>query len=221
MTTILLLRHGENEWVKKGRLAGWISGVHLNEKGRKQAADAAQRLAHLPIKALFSSPVTRCMETAEFVGQALNLQIEELPALGEVRYGKWEGKKVKKLAKKRDWGRVQFFPSRFQFPDGENFTEIQSRAVAGLEGLCQRHPEQMIVVCSHADVIKLILAHYLGVHIDLFQRLVISPASVSVLQLPASGQMRLLRINDNGPITAPSKKRQLKKREEKSDGSPH
>ena len=176
MATFILVRHGENDWVKKHRLAGWISGVHLNENGRKQAAAAAERLAKLPIKAVYSSPVERCMETATYIAQSHKMGIIQLEAIGEVRYGKWEGKKIKKLAKKPEWHTVQFFPSRLQFPSGEALREVQFRAIQAIEQLNTRHNQKdIIALVSHADLIKLVLAHYLGVHIDLFQRIVVSP----------------------------------------------
>jgi probable phosphomutase (TIGR03848 family) len=221
MATIILVRHGENDWVKKKRLAGWIAGVHLNENGRRQAADAAQRLSHLPIKAVYSSPVERCVETAEQIAQSLNLPITQLEAVGEVRYGTWEGKKIKKLAKKKAWHTVQHYPSRHQFPQGETLREVQFRAVQALEQLSHQHNQETIVVVSHADLIKLILAHYLGVHIDLFQRIDISPASVSVLALPADGRVYVLRVNDNGPLTLPSPAKAEETAESKSNPASH
>ncbi len=217
MTTIVLVRHGENEWVKKGRLAGWIPGVHLNEKGQQQAEAAAQRLAELPVTAVYSSPVTRCLETAAYIVRPHNLDIIQLETVGEVRYGKWEGKKIKKLAKKKPWFTVQFFPSRFRFPEGEALHEVQLRATQALEALSQQRPEDVIVVVSHADLIKLVLAYYLGVHIDLFQRLTIYPASISVIMLAQSGGVRVLRMNDDGPLQFPArtdKKKGTKKRRE-------
>ena len=207
MTTIYLVRHGENDWVKKNRLAGWIDGVHLNENGRKQARSVAKRLAPLPISAVYSSPVTRCVETAEYIARQRQLDLIELEDIGEVRYGDWEGKKVKKLTKEKLWFVVQFFPSRLRFPNGEALREVQFRAVQALERLCTRHPEDSIVVVSHADVIKLVLAHYLGVHMDLFQRIAIAPASVSVLALPENGTVRILRLNDDGPLRPSPKKK--------------
>ena len=209
---ILLVRHGENDWVKKHRLAGWIPGVHLNENGRQQAQAAADRLAHLPIKAVYSSPVTRCMETAEYLAQSYKLQILPLEEVGEVRYGQWEGKKIKKLAKKPLWPIVQFFPSRLRFPEGEALREVQFRAVQALEKLSVQHQKEMIIVTSHADVIKLVLAHYLGVHMDLFQRIAIAPASVSALDLMPNGMVRILRINDTGPLEAPAAATKKKKK---------
>ncbi len=215
MTIIVLVRHGENEWVKKGRLAGWLPDVHLNEKGHQQAREAARRLTALPVKALYSSPVTRCLETAEYIGQAFDLEIEPLDGLGEVHYGSWEGKKVKKLAHKPLWRTVQYYPSRMRFPGGgEALREVQFRMVQALEQLHAQHQGETIVAVSHADAIKLVLAYYLGVHIDLFQRITVSPASVSILYLAENGAVRVLRVNDDGPLRpfeAPSKEKKEKK----------
>lgn len=204
MTYILLVRHGQNEWVKKKRLAGWIPNVHLNDEGKKQANNVAERLAHLPVKALYSSPVTRCMETAEYVGRALKLEVQELEAVGEVRYGQWEGAEIETLSEEKSWYAVQHFPSRFRFPQGEALRDVQARAVAALEELSGKYEkDDMLVVVSHADLIKLLLAHYLGVHIDLFQRIIVSPASVSILALMENYMVRVVRVNDDGPIEPP------------------
>jgi len=200
MTTFFIVRHGENDWVKKNRLAGWLPGVHLNVKGVQQAQDAGARLAPQSIKAIYSSPVTRCVETAEIIAPYFQLPVLLNEAFGETRYGDWEGKKVKKLAKKPEWQIVQFFPSRNRFPSGEALREVQFRAVQAMEKLSEQHKSESVVVVSHADIIKLVLAHYLGVHIDLFQRIAVSPASVSVLQLSEKGYMRVLRVNDDGPM---------------------
>ena len=212
MTIVILLRHGENDWVKKQRLAGWLPGVHLNDKGHQQAQAAAERLSSLPVKALYSSPVTRCVETADYVAQTLNLKINLLDELGEVRYGAWEGKKIKKLAKKPLWQTVQYSPGRMRFPDGEALREVQFRMVQALERLCEQHQDETIVAVSHADAIKLVLAYYLGVHIDLFQRISVAPASVSAFYLADNGAVRILRVNDDGPLRpfAPTEKKQKK-----------
>ena len=215
MTTIVLVRHGQNDWVNKHRLAGWIPGVHLNEVGQQQARDAAKRLAKLPFKAIYSSPVERCMETATELAKPHKLAIEQLPEVGEVRYGEWEGKKIKKLAKKPEWVAVQHFPSRFHFPEGESLRGVQSRAVDMLEALARKHPKDYILVCSHADLIKLVLAHYLGVHMDLFQRIIVSPASASVLQLHPNGMMRVVRVNDDGPLKPPPPPKETSKEDAK------
>ncbi len=214
MTTILLVRHGENDWVKKHRLAGWIEGIHLNENGRQQAADAAARLATLPIKAIYSSPVLRCRETADYIARSQDLSVTLLDDIGEVHYGQWEGKKIKKLAKKKEWFTVQFYPSRMQFPGGDTLRGVQTRGVNAIETLAQTHDDKdLIVVVSHADLIKLVLAHYLGTHIDLFQRIIVSPASVSMLHLAKNGVVRVGRINDDGPLKPPPPPEEKKAKE--------
>ncbi len=217
MTTIILVRHGENDWVKKNRLAGWIDGVHLNDNGRTQAAAAAERLAPLPIKAVYSSPVTRCLETAVPIAAPHQLDIIPLADVGEVRYGDWEGEKIKTLSKNKLWFVVQFFPSRMRFPNGEALREVQFRAIQALEKLAQQHGDEMIAVVSHADLIKLVLAHYLGVHIDLFQRIAIAPASVSVVTLPENGTVRVVRINDDGPLRPPPPPDEKKRKKKVKD----
>ncbi|MBP6015822.1 MAG: MSMEG_4193 family putative phosphomutase [Candidatus Promineofilum sp.] len=204
MGTIILVRHGENDWSKENKLAGRIAGVHLNETGHQQAQAAAQRLAALPIKAVYSSPLTRCIETAAYIADTHHLALQHVDDVGEVAYGEWEGEKIKKLAKKPLWRAVQFFPSRARFPQGEALREVQFRAIQAVEEVAAQHEKEMIVIVSHADIIRLLLAHYLGIHIDLFQRLVISPASASVLALSADGPVHVLRINDDGPLHPPA-----------------
>ncbi|HET6445105.1 MAG TPA: MSMEG_4193 family putative phosphomutase [candidate division Zixibacteria bacterium] len=218
MSQILLVRHGQNEWVSKNRLAGWTPAVHLNDQGKNEVILLAERLAHLPIRAIYSSPLERCLETADPIAESHGLETIELEAVGEVRYGKWEGKKIKKLAKKRSWYAVQHYPSRFQFPGGETMRQVQQRAVNAIENLCKRHSEEMIVIVSHADVIKLLMAHYLGLHIDLFQRIGISPASISIVAISKSGPVRVLRMNDYGPIKSLEKESKKENSHTDADG---
>ena len=220
MGTIILVRHGENDWSKNNKLAGRIPGVHLNENGHRQAHAVSQRLAALPIKAIYSSPVTRCVETAAYIADVHGFNIQQVDEVAEVEYGEWEGKKIKKLAKKPLWRAVQFFPSRATFPQGESLREVQHRAVQAVEDIAARHEKELVVVVSHADVIRLLLAHYLGVHIDLFQRLVIAPASVSVLGLSPDGMVRVLRVNDDGPLHMPSPPADREKGKAKGAKSP-
>jgi probable phosphoglycerate mutase len=215
MGTIILVRHGENDWSKKNKLAGLIPGVHLNETGHRQAHGVAQRLASLPIKAVYSSPVTRCLETAAYIADTHRLAVLQLDEIAELEYGQWEGKKVKKLAKEPMWQAVQFFPSRARFPQGEALREAQFRAVQAIEEIAAQHEKEMIVVVSHADIIRLLLAHYLGVHIDLFQRLIISPASASVLSLNPGGMVHVSRLNDDGPLHAPTPPEESRKERKK------
>ncbi len=214
MTTVLLVRHGENDWVKKHRLAGWIPNIHLNERGIAQAQEVAQRLSQVEIQAIYSSPVVRCMETAVAIAKSHDLPVREVEEVGEVRYGDWEGKRIKKLAKKPLWHVVQHYPSRMRFPSGESLLEVQFRGVQAIERLSRTHKNEAIVIVSHADLIKLVLSHYLGVHIDLFQRIVISPASTSVLHLSDRGFVHVIRINDDGPLPSfapPSKEENSEK----------
>ncbi|MCD4686886.1 MAG: MSMEG_4193 family putative phosphomutase [Anaerolineae bacterium] len=206
MTEILLIRHAINDWVSTGRLAGWTSGVHLNTDGKAQAAALGERLKSVSLAAIFASPLERTMETAEAIATHYpKLQVKELEGVGEVRFGKWQGEKLDKLRKEPMWHTVQMTPSRAQFPGGETFREAQMRAVDALEVLVQQRPKQRIAVVSHSDVIKLIVAHYLGVHLDLFQRIDISPASISIIQL--GGDRPFVRcVNDtshNPPLAPP------------------
>lgn len=203
MTFILLVRHGQNDWVDKKRLAGWLPDIHLNAVGHQQAQAAAERLAHLPIRAIYSSPLTRCLETADYIAQSHQLPVLVNEAIGEVRYGEWQGQELELLAKEPAWYAVQHFPSRFRFPAGESLLEAQQRAVQAVEMLAAQHPQQLIVLVSHADLIKLLLAHYLGVHIDLFQRIALDPGSVSGFALLEKGMVQVLRVNDTGRWPSP------------------
>ena len=182
-TTVLLVRHGQNDWVGKHKLAGWTPGVHLNEHGRKQAKSVGKRLAKNKVKidAVYASPLERTMETAELITGYLDLSISKCPGIGEVEYGDWTGKAIKKLAKLPAWSVVQYYPSNTRFPQGESLYEMQARGVQQVNKLVEKHPGQTILLVSHADVIKSIIAHYLGVHLDLFQRIVVSPASITTI----------------------------------------
>ena len=184
MTNILLVRHAVNEYVKTGKLAGWTPGVHLNEDGKAQAEALGKRLADAPIKAIYASPLERTMETARAI-QAHHRQIDitENREIGEVDYGDWQDKTIASLRKRKMWDVVQEYPSRAYFPNGETMRGVQTRAVNEIERLVSAHPNDMIVVVSHADLIKMTLAHYLGMHLDNFQRIVVSPASISILTM--------------------------------------
>jgi probable phosphoglycerate mutase len=198
VTTLLLIRHGANDWVH-GRLAGWTPGVHLNEEGRRQAATLAARLALLPIDALYSSPLDRTVETAQAIAGPRGLPLRLVEGLGEVRYGEWQGAELKELYKHELWPGVQFYPSGTRFPGGETLGEAQVRMVATLDALRAQHPKGVIAVVSHADIIKLAVAYYIGMHIDLFQRLEISPCSATALLFTRMGP-RMLAYNDTGSL---------------------
>ncbi len=193
-TFVLLVRHGENEWVSSGRLAGRAPEVHLNDKGREQAQALAAMLAKQPISAVYSSPLERCVETAQPLANVLGLPVCQEPGLLEVDYGEWMGAELKELNKLSDWSKVQHFPSAFRFPGGETLRETQARAVSAVERLAAAHPNQTIVIFSHGDVIRTLLAHFAGTPMDLFQRIQISTASLSTLAL-FDGRPALLNMN--------------------------
>jgi probable phosphomutase (TIGR03848 family) len=198
VTTLLLIRHGANDWVH-GRLAGWTPGVHLNDEGRRQAAALAARLAPLPIDALYTSPLERTVETAQAIAAPRGLPLRLVEGLGEVKYGEWQGAELKELYKHELWPGVQFYPSGTRFPGGETLGEAQVRMVATLDALRAQHPKGVIAVVSHADIIKLAVAYYIGLHIDLFQRLEISPCSATALAFTRMGP-RMLAYNDLGSL---------------------
>jgi probable phosphomutase (TIGR03848 family) len=203
---LLLIRHGENEYTRTGKLAGLTPGVHLNETGRKQAQALAERLKTAPIRAVYASPLERARETAAPVAEAKKLGVEICEGLREIDFGAWAGRSLKALARTNLWRQVQQQPSRLQFPGGETFAAAQARAVQAVEQLSQHHPKDLVVAVTHADVIKLVVAYYLGQPLDLFQRLVIGTASLTLLHL-GQGQPALVKLNDTVAFDAPAHKR--------------
>jgi probable phosphomutase (TIGR03848 family) len=197
-TILLLVRHALNDWVGD-KLAGWTPDVHLNDRGKAQAEALCQRLADEPIAAVYSSPLDRATETANILAAPHQLEVCVRAGLGEVRYGEWTGQSIKELAKDKAWQVVQFYPSGARFPGGEAIREMQARAVAELDELVVKHPAKTILAVSHADVIKAVLAHYAGLHLDLFQRLVVSPASLSTVAFTPLGP-RLVCLNDTAHV---------------------
>jgi probable phosphomutase (TIGR03848 family) len=197
MTTVYLVRHGENDFIGKGhRLAGWLPDVHLNDRGRAQANALAEYFSKIRLRGIYSSPLERTLETAEPIAEAKGLPIEKRVGLGEIGYGRWEGQTLKTLSKRKLWPMIQNTPSLARFPDGESFVEAQTRVVSEIEDLRSMHksPKASILCVSHADVIKLIIAHYLGLPLDLFQRLIVMPASISILHIDRTP--RLVVLND-------------------------
>jgi probable phosphoglycerate mutase len=200
VTTLLLVRHGQAETT--GRLlSGWTPGVHLAESGRRQAEGLVERLRGVKVDAMYASPLERCRETAAPLERDRGLRATVRKDLGEIGFGSWTGQPLARLSKNRLWSRVQFLPSRMRFPEGESFAEAQARAVAALETIAGDHPKGRVAVFSHADLIRLVLAHYLGVHLDLFQRIAIDTASVSVVHL-GEGMPMVLKVNDTGDLGA-------------------
>jgi probable phosphomutase (TIGR03848 family) len=202
VTTFFLVRHAVTSHTGK-KLTGWMEGVPLTDEGREQALAVADRLADIEFDAIYSSPIERTLETAQAIATRHGLKVKTTQKLGEVEYGKWTDRPLKVLARTKLWTNVQRWPSSVRFPEGETLREVQNRAVDEIERLNEEHPKATLCCVSHGDVIKLILAHYLGVHIDLFQRIVIAPASISVFALSERGPA-ILSLNAS-PMSIPRK----------------
>jgi probable phosphomutase (TIGR03848 family) len=198
LTLLYLVRHGVTDHTGH-RLSGWMEDVHLSEKGREQADAVAVMLAGIRFKAVYSSPIDRTVETARPIAARHDLGVKVRRNLGEVDYGTWTNRSFRSLARTKLWTTVQRYPSGARFPHGETLREVQTRAVTEMEKLVAQHPKQAICCVSHADVIRLAVAHFMGIHIDLFQRIVIGPASVSVVGLDEDGP-RILSLNTSAPM---------------------
>lgn len=200
MTRIFFVRHGVTEHTGH-KLSGWLPGIHLTDEGRDQAAAAADHLAAIPLRAIYSSPIERCRETAEIIAARHGLPLKFERALGEVGYGAWSGRTFKSIRRLKMWELVMRRPSAVRFPEGETLRGVQARAVDAVEALAANHLRSTICCVAHADVIKLVLAHYLGVHIDLFQRIAIGPASISAVSVDAA-DVQVLTVNTMPPALA-------------------
>jgi probable phosphoglycerate mutase len=181
------------------RLAGWTPDVHLNDEGRAQAAELARQLASVPLAAIYSSPLERTLETAGPLAEAHGLTVEVREGLGETRYGEWTGRSLKELQKDELWPVVQVYPAGMRFPDGESMPEVQARMVAEIDALRDMHPAQIVAIVSHSDPIKMAAAYYLGLPLDLFQRLTVSPASVTAFAFSRFGP-RLICLNHTSSL---------------------
>jgi probable phosphoglycerate mutase len=180
-------------------LSGRTPGIDLSDKGREQAKALGERLSKLPIAIVYASPIERTTQTAAAVAELHGLEVQPLPGVLEADYGEWTGGKLADLAKTDLWKTVQRSPSRARFPNGESLAEMQARMVVALEDVVARHRGELVVVVSHADPIKAAIAHYTGVHLDLFQRIVVSPASVTVFELGEHGAA-MIKCNDTGSL---------------------
>ncbi|RZU31731.1 histidine phosphatase family protein [Blastococcus saxobsidens] len=200
MTTVLLLRHGRTTANAGGVLAGWMPGVQLDDTGQAQVQAVGERLAKVPLAAVVSSPLERCRQTAGAVLAGRDLELQADDRLGEARYGDWTGRTIKELAKEPLWKVVQQHPSAAVFPgpEGEGLAQTQARAVAAVrEWNARLGPDAVWLACSHGDVIKAVLADALGLHLDQFQRIVVDPASLSVITYTDTRPF-VSRVNDTG-----------------------
>jgi probable phosphoglycerate mutase len=208
MPTLLLIRHGENDYVKSSKMAGRLPGVRLNEKGQKQAQALAEALHDVPLQAVYSSPLERAMETAKPIADSHKLKIVEEPDLMDTDIGKWQGRSWRVLGLTKVWKIVQNAPSRFRFPDGESFIEAQTRCVNALERIIQKHnkPKDIVAVVFHADPIRLAVAHFLGMPLDHFQRLSCDTGSVTVIHA-SEAKANLIKMNQRPPFDFLSRKK--------------
>lgn len=197
-TRLVLVRHAVTEHTGP-LLSGRMPGIDLSARGVEQAEAAAARLAGLPVGVVYASPIERTTQTAQRIATRHRLDVVPLAGVIEADYGEWTGGKIADLAKTDEWKVVQVAPSRARFPGGETLQEMQARTVSALDGVVAAHPNTTIVVVSHADPIKSAIAHYTGMHLDLFQRVHVSPASVTVFDFHPYGAM-LVKCNDTGGL---------------------
>lgn len=194
VTTILLVRHGQTPTTGKV-LPGRAPDLHLADSGRAQAKLVAERLAGLDITALYCSPLERTVETAAPIAEAFGLEAIAEPGLLECDFGEWTGAELSELYKRPEWATIQRAPSTFRFPGGESFPEMQYRIVSAIERIRTAHEGKTIVCVSHADPIKAAVAYALGTHLDLFQRIVVSPCSVSAIAFAPGQAPVVLTVN--------------------------
>jgi probable phosphomutase (TIGR03848 family) len=196
---VLFVRHGQTATTGKV-LPGRAKGLHLSDTGRQQAEAAADRLAGTKAAAVYASPLERTRETAAPIAKRLGLKVTVERDLLECDFGEWTGKELKTLMKLPEWHTVQRYPTGFRFPGGESFPEMQTRIERAVDTMRERHPGQTVVAVSHADPIKAVVAAAVGTHLDLFQRIVISPCSVTAIAFGPGGPT-VLSVNTVGALT--------------------
>jgi probable phosphoglycerate mutase len=197
---VLLVRHGNTPTTGKF-LPGRAAGLHLSDKGRAQAEAAATRIAALTKAptAVYASPLERTRETAAPIARALGLRVRTAAGLVEADVGDWTEQRLSRLYRSKEWPTVQRWPAGFRFPGGESFAEMSVRTMDAVLGLVAEHPGESIVAVSHADCIKAVVAAAAGVPLDLMQRLVISPCSISAILFTAGGPL-VLCVNSTGAL---------------------
>jgi len=216
---LVLIRHAHSQSNASGVLSGRLPNIHLSEKGIKQSQQLSERLGNFAVAQLRVSPMERCFETiSPWLNDVVLKNSPDFepiidPSLNEVDYGDWSGKKLITLARKKEWRTVQESPSRMYFPGGEGIAQMQSRAMSVVHELAKLPDSKTAVIVSHGDVIKSILASALGTHLDEFQRIIIDPASVSVLDYSGI-KPRVLLLNDTRAVVtdllqAPKRSRNL------------
>jgi probable phosphomutase (TIGR03848 family) len=201
-TVLLLVRHGVTATTGKV-LPGRAPGLHLSDDGRKQAEAAGRRIAKVPrLAAIYSSPLERARETAQALARVRRMPVRIDRGLLECDFGAWTGAKLVDLSKKPEWDVVQRHPSAFRFPGGESFSEMQTRITTALARLVAQHPGRVVVAVSHADPIKVAVAHALGVPLDLFQRIVVNTASITAIAYGRTNASVLTLNSMDGDLAA-------------------
>jgi probable phosphomutase (TIGR03848 family) len=201
MTTFLLIRHALCDPVGRS-IAGRQPGVCLNAAGKRQAQRLAERLSGVSLAALYSSPLERAVETARYIGERQGLPVQTADGLNEIDFGEWTGRSLVELEPQPDWRRFNSFRSGSRIPGGENMPEVLGRVVREIDRLRQAYPDPatIIGIVSHGDVLRILLAHALGISLDLMQRLELSPASVSIVELESHGpRVLLLNCTEDAP----------------------
>lgn len=198
MTTLFLIRHGLTA-VTGSRLYGRTTGIHLDERGRRQAAALVERFDGVRLTAVYSSPLERCVETVEPLAAARRLEVRPADGLVEMEAGDWTGRTLPALRRTKQWRRVQQEPSSFRFPGGESFVEAEARALDEIHRIAARHPRGRVLVGTHGDLVRILVTHFAGAHLDHFQRMIVDPASVSAIHL-GDGAPRVLLVNDTGSL---------------------
>jgi probable phosphoglycerate mutase len=194
---VLLVRHGQTP-TTGATLPGRAPGLHLADHGQAQAKGAADRIARLKnVAAVYASPLERTRETASPIAKARGLRVRADRGLLECDFGQWTGADLKDLRKLPEWKAVQQYPSGFRFPGGESFAEMQLRITTAIARLCAVHPGGTVVAVSHADPIKAAVAAAMGTHLDLFQRIVVSPCSITAIAYTSGGPI-VLAVNSTG-----------------------
>lgn len=201
MCLVFLIRHASVDGLGT-RIAGRQKNIHLNEMGKKQALQLADRLAEIPMQAIYSSPLERAMETAEVIAQTRGVGVKPEDDLNEIDYGAWTGKELHELDVLPDWHKFNWCRSTAQIPEGENMQQVSKRAMRAIIGIQQRHLDGKVAVVSHADWIRAAAAESIGASINALRHFDVAPASLSILRVEDWG-CEILRWNDTGKLPLP------------------
>jgi broad specificity phosphatase PhoE len=198
MTLLLLIRHASTDYVIAKRLAGWIPHIHLNGQGQHEADATARRLAQIPIHTIYSSPLERAVETAQAIASFQNLEIHIQQELGETHAGEWADQLIADVDPAL-WKQLTTHASDFCFPGGESIVEMQARMVTMTNAIIAAHPNEIVAIVSHADPLKSVVLHYLGMDLNGLYKITMDPASTTVFEFDERGST-LLRLNDSGDL---------------------